>query len=411
MFKYINKNSFYFFAASIIEKIVFFTLFVILARSITTTEYGIVRTAFAFCNILIVIFSFGFPVYIQRLAASEANITKVVSDLISILLLVSFPIFLIAIIYFKFTLDVNTDVILVITMNYTYIFINVFSAILYGRENYKIVLRTVALPQLFLAIVLIFIFIFSPNKYLFLSVFLITQIIIGILLFRIISPKNLKLFNFSLGNFELFRIIKLSLPLGISGIFVLIYDRVDIIIIQNILDLNSVAVYAIAYGIYKAPQMISGAILIPEFTILSREYARNGIIKKENILSVVIMLLIISVFFLCLFYFFSTYIIQIIYGEKYLRSIDILKFLSFGIPGVFLNNFTGVLSNSIRLEKISIYTTLAGVIINIVLSVYLIGIMGIWGVVTATIITEYIVFILQVILLYLKAVIRGIIII
>jgi len=411
LFKYINKNSFYFFAASIIEKIVFFTLFVILARSITTTEYGIVRTAFAFCNILIVIFSFGFPVYIQRLAASEANITKVVSDLISILLLVSFPIFLIAIIYFKFTLDVNTDVILVITMNYTYIFINVFSAILYGRENYKIVLRTVALPQLFLAIVLIFIFIFSPNKYLFLSVFLITQIIIGILLFRIISPKNLKLFNFSLGNFELFRIIKLSLPLGISGIFVLIYDRVDIIIIQNILDLNSVAVYAIAYGIYKAPQMISGAILIPEFTILSREYARNGIIKKENILSVVIMLLIISVFFLCLFYFFSTYIIQIIYGEKYLRSIDILKFLSFGIPGVFLNNFTGVLSNSIRLEKISIYTTLAGVIINIVLSVYLIGIMGIWGVVTATIITEYIVFILQVILLYLKAVIRGIIII
>jgi O-antigen/teichoic acid export membrane protein len=57
------------------------------------------------------------------------------------------------------------------------------------------------------------------------------------------------------------KILYSSVPIGIGIIFVLVYDRIDILIIERFLSFEAVAVYSIAYSLYKIPTIISGVIL------------------------------------------------------------------------------------------------------------------------------------------------------
>ena len=96
---------------------------------------------------------------------------------------------------------------------------------------------------------------------------------------------------------------------------------------------------------------------------------------------------------------FGETLILFFYSSKYSFSIPYLKYLVFALPGLFFNNLTGVIGNSIRKEKIPMISAGLGALIHISINVILIRLYGLWGAVVATIISEYFVFILQFILL------------
>ncbi|MGB3019009.1 MAG: polysaccharide biosynthesis C-terminal domain-containing protein, partial [Ignavibacteria bacterium] len=83
--------------------------------------------------------------------------------------------------------------------------------------------------------------------------------------------------------------------------------------------------------------------------------------------------------------------VELLYGEKFNESANILKVLSFATLGMGLNNLFGVALNGLGLYKENLYVTFSGLIINIILNVLLIPTMGIMGAVIATLATEYLV--------------------
>jgi len=91
----------------------------------------------------------------------------------------------------------------------------------------------------------------------------------------------------------------------------------------------------------------------------------------------------------------SDFLIENTYGEKYVPSAEILRYLVLALPFLFLNNLTGVTLNSINKEKLAFFSTTTASVFNILLNLLLIKMIGITGAVVSTIMTELLVFLMQ----------------
>jgi O-antigen/teichoic acid export membrane protein len=384
----------YVFYINLLEKIVFFVFFLILARELDKTHYGLIATVFAFTNILNSFFDLGFGYYFQREAGTE-DLQQKLESAISFRLLLMILFVVVMFIYLYSNLSIDPVIIGIIgLLIYLSGFNLILNSVLYGKNKYKKSFMGFLLSRIIFALLIIIFYLMKVQHYLILGALLISIIIhLGILL-KYLREEKLDLhlrFDFRV----LKKILTSSVPIGMGLIFVLIYDRLDILIIERFLSFEAVAVYSIAYSLYKVPTIISGVILTPVFTDLSKSYSLNNKIEKHEILIVSLILIIISVSSIFIVNIFGEEIILFFYSSKYSFSIPYLKYLVFALPGLFFNNLTGVISNSIRKEKIPMISNGVGALIHVTINIILIRFYGIWGAVAATIISEYCVFILQ----------------
>jgi len=388
----------YVFYINLLEKIVFFVFFLILARELDKTHYGLIVTVFAFTGILNSFFDLGFGFYFQREAGTEDLLQKLESAIsFRLLLMAIFIIIMFMYLYSNLSID---PVIIGIIGLLTYLngFNIILNSVLYGKKKYKKSFIGFLLSRIIFALLIIIFYLMKAQHYLILVALLISVIFhLGILYKYLLEEKlHLKLrFNYT----GLKKILYSSVPIGMGLIFVLIYDRLDVLIIERFINFEAVAVYSIAYSLYKVPTIISSVILTPVYTDLSKSYSLNNKIEPHEIFLVFLILLIISVAAIMFVNIFGETIILFFYSRKYFFSIPYLKYLVFALPGLFFNNLTGVISNSIRMEKIPMISNGLGALIHVTINVILIRIYGLWGAVAATIISEYFVFIFQSILL------------
>jgi O-antigen/teichoic acid export membrane protein len=388
----------YVFYINLIEKIVFFIFFVILARELDKSTYGLIATVFAFCNLSGSLFDLGFGFYFQRESGSN-NIKSEMESAISFRLFLLLLFAVVIYIYLFSNLLIDPIIISIIGL---LVYLNGFNVILnsflYGRKKYKKSFIGFLLSRIIFVVLLILFIFLKIQSYLILSTLLISIIIHFFILLNLCSHEGLHL-KLRFNKASLLKVLKSSIPIGVGSVFVLMYDRLDVLIIERIISFEAVAVYSIAYSLYRVPQLISNVILTPVYTDLSRSFAVKKSIDPNNIMIVFIMLICISLFSVVFVNLFGEPIILFFYGNKYASSIPYLKYLVFALPGLFLNNLTGVISNSIRKEKIPMISTGIAALVNITANILLIRLYGIWGAVAATILSEYFVFILQSILL------------
>lgn len=398
--QYIHEGK-YIFLNSLLERFSFFAVFVLLARIVTKDLYGIIVTSFAFANILNSFFEFGFPFYIQR--ESATGNTNLNYDINSIIKFKSYclVIFILIIeLYFYKNHSISILAFLIIALSvYISGFNTIFNSLLLGNREYKESFNALFIARCILLLTFLLFFYLELSPIMLLIPFLLSSLVHLSLLFSVSKKNNYIYHNnsFDLNNIK--KIFKSSIPIGLGLIFVWLYDRIDILLVQRMIDLSAVASYAVAYSLYKIPQIISGTLLVPAFTNFSQSYARTHCLKFDDIIKLSVLLLIISILFIITILYSSDSLIIILYGTKYKSSIGYLKILAFAIPGIYLNNFTGVISNSIRKEKIPLLSTGIGVFICIIMNIILIPVIGIWSAVYTTITVEYVVFMIQLVLL------------
>jgi O-antigen/teichoic acid export membrane protein len=389
----------YVFYINLLEKLVFFIFFLILARELDKTNYGLIATVFAFTGILNSVFDLGLGFYFQREAGTEDLKQKLDTAITFRLFLMVIYIFLMFI-YLYVNLSINPIILLIIGL-FTYLsgFNVILNAVLYGKKKYKKSFGGFLISRIIFAFFTILFYLLKVQHYLILLSLLISVVFhIGIL-YKYLHEENLRIdikFDFSI----LKKILKSSIPIGLGLLFVLLYDRLDILIIERAISFEAVAIYSIAYSLYKIPTIICNVLLTPVFTDLSKSYSTKEKLSLNEIVIVAILLLIISVGAIIFVNLFGERIIIFFYSNKYSLSIPYLKYLVYALPGLFFNNLTGIISNSIRKEKIPMISTGLGAFINVTINIILIRIYGIWGAVIATIVSEYLVFIIQFIFLF-----------
>lgn len=398
--KLIKRGQFTLYSA-LIEKFTFFIFFVFLARKTSVESYGSIVAIFAFSNILANFFEFGFGPYFQREAS--INNTKLNEELQTAITfkIISLPFFFAIIIsYFNFTHIKDTLILIVIGLTIFVFFINsIFTSILYGKNLYSNSFLALFLSRIFIIFLLFLSFLFFPDEQFVLLVLLSGSLIQGYLLIKYLDSLNIKIIPGKVYKKTLKKIISSSLPIGIGISFVFIYDKVDVLLIEKIISPEAVALYAVAYSIYKLPQILSYVLLNPLFSDFTRIFQGKGEFSLSYIIKPSVVFIIVSIIIIIGINLTSEFLLTNIYGIKYASSAWILNMLCYALPGLFLDELTGTTLYSLRKEKGVMYSRFFSVLVNVSINLLLLKKIGIEGAIIATIAAEYSSFIIQFLIL------------
>ena len=394
----------YIFLFNLLERLTFFAFYISIARYVDKEIYGFIVTVFTFTNIIATIFDFGIPIYLHRESATgRAGINflfhgVVIKILFSIILLpIPFIYFINDHYYFEIILLVTLinyfspiNQILIFYLNGKYKFKENFLSILISRVPYFIFLLVATINKIDVKLSLISIF---------------TSLIFqNVLLFKFSLIRIADLINLKFKFGYLFDLIRNSAAFGLSVLFVMIYDRLGTLFLQQYFGYEAVAIYSAAYALYKHTSIVFGIILVRSYNIFSINFARDGKILYKDVFLTIKLLFILLVSLISLFTIGGDFIINTFYSSRFKDSVSILKIFAIGLPFLFLSNLTGTLLNSTRNERYTALSTLLGLIVNIITNIIFIPKFGIIGAVSSNIITEAFVLLFE--FLFIKKLIR-----
>ncbi|KPM30953.1 Polysaccharide biosynthesis export protein [Croceitalea dokdonensis DOKDO 023] len=181
-------------------------------------------------------------------------------------------------------------------------------------------------------------------------------------------------------------LFKQGLPLMLSAVTVILYLKIDQLIIGFLLDNKSVGVYAAASRIsemfYAVPVIIS-SVYYPKIVELKRNF-----IKQRNLLRYFYFIILVITGMVTIFIsFFSDEIIIVLFGKGYLLSSQVLKIYAWSILFMALLVSSSKFLLSLNRGDIIFKRSLIGLVSNVVLNFILIPNYGILGAAWATLIS------------------------
>lgn len=181
--------------------------------------------------------------------------------------------------------------------------------------------------------------------------------------------------------------LKELLPFVFSGFFIVLYMKIDQLMIYSMLDATSLGIYTAAVKLCEPFYLIASLIcssLFPAIInglLISREEYEHRLQRLFN------MLTWLAIFVSLGIQLFANTIIQIIYGTTFAGAEVVLQIYFWA--SVFV--FQGVIaSQAYAAEKIQVYSTFytfIGAIVNIALNLWLIPLIGVKGAALATLIS------------------------
>jgi len=184
------------------------------------------------------------------------------------------------------------------------------------------------------------------------------------------------------------KILKPSIPVGITVIFRSIYYRIDVIMLSLMKTEVDVGYYAAAYTLIGPLNMIPTAFMTSIFPLMSKSFKNSKkslIVLYERSFRYMLMIgLPIAV----ITTLYSIEIIYFIYGKAFLESAYALSILVWSILFLFMNIVFGNVIISMNQQKITAYTAGIMAIVNIILNYILIPQYSYVGASLATVFTE-----------------------
>lgn len=364
------KNSMLFIIISFFSRAIPFFLLPILARYLSTSEFGLINNLMAFCGILITFISFSSPSFIG-LIFFKVNEKIFSSHLINSFLISSLVLFASLLFSTKIATFLGIDSLYVIlTIFYCFFtaILEISNALLKAQRNilgFSIVEFSRTLLNLLFTT--LFIIIFNMSLYgriwaLFLSGLI--SFFVSIYLIR----KFIN-FDFTINKRLLFSNLAFSIPLLPHAFSSWIINASDRFFITSMVGLEENAQYSFSYQIASIITVIGLSINYAWQPFL---YEKLKIFEYKNVFKKYFTLILFISLISFLLYLFSPLIAEIIGKDKYQSS---LKFSGILIIGASLNVFEMFLISFIFYfgkNKLLIFSTLSGALLNIGLNLFLI---------------------------------------
>lgn len=170
------------------------------------------------------------------------------------------------------------------------------------------------------------------------------------------------------------------------SIGVVIYTKIDIVMIGNILNEGAVGIYTVGYRFFE---IICGGIvalimvLYPHFAKISNDEDQFNHKVKVVLAGLLGVWVIVGLSI----YLSSAYLVNWLFGEQYSGAIPVLQILAVGIGIASISSLLGMLFRVLHMEMYYASITVCGACINILLNMVLIPTHGIEGAAVSTVIT------------------------
>lgn len=180
------------------------------------------------------------------------------------------------------------------------------------------------------------------------------------------------------------RLLKDSWPLIFSALLVMIYMRIDQIMIKEMLDDYSVGVYSASVRLFEVLMMLTTVMVTAVFpSIISSRKISKDVYEKRLVYLYAFLIwgwLVLSVFFFLL----RDFIFNTLYGEEYLESGDIFSIMVW--VGLFssISIVRGRWQIAENLTSFHMYGAIIAACLNVILNVIMIPLYGLKGAAYAT---------------------------
>ena len=170
------------------------------------------------------------------------------------------------------------------------------------------------------------------------------------------------------------------LPIFLTTVFTTLYFRIDIIMIESLIGIQSVGYYSVAY------KLIEGAMVIPLMLgviFLSKLSTQKRDMKKDLLLHFILGLIIFIAF-----YYTVSIIIDILFADTYQPAVKIAQILSFSIIIMSINTYLFNYFIANKNTYINVKITLIMLLLNLILNLIFIPIYGMSAAAYTTVGTE-----------------------
>ena len=360
-------------------------LSIILARNLGPEKFGILNYLLAFLFLFTSISSLGMNPVLTNMIIKKKNNNHNIFIINAyyfrfIFSLINYLIFVLLIylinndkIYFDYSLIIGIGIIL----KSCEVFFSYFEA--KSLSKYIVISQLIGLISSFIFILYIII---NDLDFIYIYYALILDSLIVFILINILYFLKSNNFIVKINLINIKNIILKSFPILISAISIILYMRIDQIMINAILDEYNLGIYSVSVRYIEIFHFIPKIIIISLLPILliSKKYNLN-LLKLNSIIFKLSLLIIVFVLIS------SDYLIPYIFGKLYIGSITSTKILSFSIIFVFYGVINEHWYVSKNLQKLYATNVFLGAIINIILNYFLINYFGIDGAAYSTLIT------------------------
>lgn len=211
--------------------------------------------------------------------------------------------------------------------------------------------------------------------------------LLGALVLVLISRSEIRP-DFSVSPRFCRTLMREALPIAILNFCILVYFRIDVVMLAHMQDNTAVGLYSAANRLVEALPMIPAALMMSLFPLLSMDYDQNRASferlfrKSMKFLSIIIAPIVVFV------HLFSEEITRLLYRDSFSESASVLGILVIAQVFVYFNIlFTNVFISS-RRQKLISWVTVAMAFANVGLNLLLIPGYSFVGAAAATVITE-----------------------
>ena len=392
------KNISWVTTSQVIVNLCAFLWTIAIARYLGVNDYGILSFAISFTVLLGMGTDIGMSTFATREISKDKSIThKFINNVIPFKILLSIALFIVTALilillgYNKLTIEVA----LIISIETIFIcMIKFIGGVFQAYENQKINSIGEMIAGILLLIFTLIVIMFDLGL---IGVAISYALAYLIFLLHMVINMNK---SFGIPKFEFdFKFWKdiaiKSIPFGLSIFFYTVYFSIDVVMIQFLSGDFATGIYNSAYkivSVFAAFYVIYQYVIFP---LMSKLYAENANLLKVSFeqsfkYSLLILLpLCIGV------YFYSPYIIDLIYSSQYALASPAMQILIWTVVFLFINGVATSLLNSIGKEVSVTKIYLIAAIFNIVLNYLTIPVWSYIGASITTVLSEILILVLM----------------
>lgn len=179
-----------------------------------------------------------------------------------------------------------------------------------------------------------------------------------------------------------------SWPLLFSSILIILYMRIDQIMIEYFLGFSSVGYYSAALSLSEGWYLFGTVVVTSLYPALINAKKKSDALYNYRFKKLYSLLIWSGIFLSIIIYYFAKDLISLIYGEIYISAANVLTIHIFTSIFVFVGVAFHRHLSIINQTKIALYRGLTSLIINIFLNFILIPKYGINGAAASTLISQ-----------------------
>ncbi len=396
--KTIFKNISWVTLSQIIANIFAFFWTILIARYLGVTHYGILSFVLSLLMIIGIGEDIGTTTYTTRELARNKSVTqKFINNILPIKLILSLILFVFTLVslyllgYDLLTLKLTFIIFLeTIFLSYS----NFLSGVFQAHENLKPSSIGLIICSLVLLTSTVIVIIFNLGV----VCVAISYALANLCFFAYLFINIADVFEFPKFEFDFMfwrETILKSLPFGLTMIFYSIYFSIDVVMISSLANDYATGLYNAAYkiiSVFAAFYVVYQYVIYP---LMSKLYSEdNNLLKVSFNQSIKYSLLILLPLIIGI-YFYSPYLIDLIYSDQYALASPAMQILIWTVVFLFLNGVATSLLNSIGEEVSVTKIYLIAAIFNIVLNFITIPIWSYIGASVTTVLSEILIFVLM----------------